>query len=80
MKIGILQPGLVPDVILEEVGDYDTQFHALLDGREVTTVASAAEFERMDRSLGTIRLLPEAANMHIFDRDSGRNVSLRAQG
>ena len=32
MKIGILQPGLVPDVILEEVGDYDTQFHALLDG------------------------------------------------
>ena len=30
--------------------------------------------------LDTIRLLPEAANMHIFDRDSGRNVSLRAQG
>ena len=32
MKIGILQPGLVPDEILEEVGDYDTQFHKLLDG------------------------------------------------
>ncbi|MDO6583937.1 type 1 glutamine amidotransferase [Salipiger sp. 1_MG-2023] len=32
MKIGILQPGLVPDVILEEVGDYDAQFRALLAG------------------------------------------------
>ncbi|MBR9891890.1 sn-glycerol-3-phosphate ABC transporter ATP-binding protein UgpC [bacterium] len=59
---------------------HEVYLHALLDGREVTTVASAAEFERMDRALDTIRLLPEAANMHIFDRDSGRNVSLRAQG
>ncbi|GGG62527.1 glutamine amidotransferase [Salipiger pallidus] len=32
MKIGILQPGLVPEEILNTVGDYDTQFHRLLGG------------------------------------------------
>ena len=59
---------------------HEVYLHARLDGREITSVASAADYDAMDRSMDTIRLLPEAANIHIFDRDSGHNVSLRAQG
>ncbi len=32
MKIGILQTGHVPDVVLDELGDYDAMFARLLDG------------------------------------------------
>lgn len=32
MKIGILQTGHAPDIVLDELGDYDTMFARLLDG------------------------------------------------
>ncbi|WP_306006580.1 type 1 glutamine amidotransferase [Aquicoccus porphyridii] len=33
MKIGILQTGHAPDMVLGELGDYDTMFQRLLDGQ-----------------------------------------------
>jgi GMP synthase (glutamine-hydrolysing) len=36
MKIGILQTGHVPDIVLEELGDYDAMFARLLDGHGFT--------------------------------------------
>ncbi|WP_306152381.1 type 1 glutamine amidotransferase [Roseovarius sp. MMSF_3281] len=36
MKIGILQTGHVPDIVLDELGDYDAMFARLLDGHGFT--------------------------------------------
>ena len=59
---------------------HEVYLHAQLDGQPITSVATAAEYDAMDRAADMIRLLPEPANIHIFDRASGANVSLRAQG
>lgn len=55
MKIGILQPGLVPDLLVEEVGDYPEQFARLLDGH-------GFEFETWKVVNGDFPSGPEAAD------------------
>ncbi|MEG6508942.1 type 1 glutamine amidotransferase [Methyloligella sp. 2.7D] len=42
MKIGILQTGRPPEELRDEHGDYDTLFHALLDGNDFTFESYAA--------------------------------------
>jgi oligogalacturonide transport system ATP-binding protein len=39
----------------------------------------AADYERLDRQGDRVRLAPDPAGIHIFDRDSGENVSLPEQ-
>ncbi len=36
MKIGILQTGHAPEALIDETGDYDEMFNALLDGNDFT--------------------------------------------
>lgn len=55
---------------------HEVYLHADLDGAPVTVVATAAEYEALGRATGPIRIAPEAEWIHVFDRDSGENISL----
>lgn len=55
MKIGILKTGHAPDIVLDELGDYDAMFARLLDGH-------GFEFDAYDVVDGQFPSGPEAAD------------------
>ncbi len=59
---------------------HEVYVHAMLDDTQITVVVTAAEYEALDTHDAFIHVLPDAEWVHIFDRDSGQNVSLRQQG
>ncbi|MBZ7926290.1 sn-glycerol-3-phosphate ABC transporter ATP-binding protein UgpC [Ensifer adhaerens] len=54
---------------------HEVYLHADLEGRKLVSVVGAAEFEALGRS-DVIRLRPDPAQLHVFDKADGRNVSL----
>ncbi|MFK0276406.1 ABC transporter ATP-binding protein [Ensifer sp. NPDC090286] len=54
---------------------HEVYLHADLEGRKFVSVVGAAEFEALGRS-DVIRLRPDPAQLHVFDKTDGRNVSL----
>ncbi len=68
--------GLTATLKNVEFMGHEVYLYANLDGTDVVCVASTAEFDAMDRSADRLTLQPDPAHMHIFDRESGANVSL----
>ncbi|PRY84692.1 ABC transporter ATP-binding protein [Donghicola tyrosinivorans] len=68
--------GLTATLKNVEFMGHEVYLYANLDGTDVVCVASTAEFDAMDRSADHLTLQPDPAHMHIFDRESGANVSL----
>ncbi len=69
--------GLAARITNVEFMGHEVYLHADLDGVAVTAVASAAEYDALDRSDDRICLSPDPDWLHIFDRESGLNLSLR---
>ncbi|SLN23515.1 sn-glycerol-3-phosphate import ATP-binding protein UgpC [Aquimixticola soesokkakensis] len=72
--------GLKATIRSVEFMGHEVYVHALLDGTQITVVVSAAEFEALGEGASVVHLRPDAEWVHIFDRESGQNVSLLAQG
>ena len=72
--------GLTARLRSAEFMGHEVYLHAMLEGKEITTVAGAAEYDALDRSDERIRLTPDLGHAHIFDRASGANVSLPLAG
>ncbi|WP_226622666.1 ABC transporter ATP-binding protein [Alloyangia pacifica] len=72
--------GLTARLRSAEFMGHEVYLHAMLEGKEITTVAGAAEYDSLDRSDERIRLTPDLGHAHIFDRASGANVSLPLAG
>ena len=72
----LAQTGLNAVLKNVEFMGHEVYLYAEIDGMPVTSVATTAEFDALGRSSGTIALTPDPDHLHIFDRDSGDNVSL----
>lgn len=68
-------PALAARLTNAEFMGHEVYLHAELEGRKLVSVVGAAEFEALGRS-DTIRLRPDPDNLHVFDKNDGRNVSL----
>jgi len=69
--------GLSARITSVEFMGHEVYLHADLAGREITAVVPTAAFEAMDRSQSQVILVPDADAIHVFDRDSGQNMSLK---
>ncbi|HEV7320835.1 MAG TPA: sn-glycerol-3-phosphate ABC transporter ATP-binding protein UgpC [Ensifer sp.] len=67
--------GLAARLTNAEFMGHEVYLHADLEGRKLVSVVGAAEFEALGRS-DVIRLRPDPAHLHLFDKTDGRNVSL----
>jgi oligogalacturonide transport system ATP-binding protein len=70
------QPALEARLTHAEFMGHEVYVHADLGGQSVVAVVPAAVFENAPRGGETIRLRPENEWMHLFDRETGSNVSL----
>ncbi|KKX33176.1 ABC transporter ATP-binding protein [Rhizobium sp. LC145] len=68
-------PALTARLSNAEFMGHEVYLHADLEGRKLVSVVSAGEFEALGGS-ELIRLRPDPAMLHIFDKSNGRNVSL----
>ncbi|TQS73567.1 sn-glycerol-3-phosphate ABC transporter ATP-binding protein UgpC [Rhodobacteraceae bacterium] len=55
---------------------HEVYLHAELDGHQITSVATAADYEAIGTDDDAIHLTPEPGQGHVFDRHNGTNVSL----
>lgn len=76
-----LRPGLPENALsgllkhVEFMG-HEVNLHVALSGADVVAVMPAVAFDAMSRTDDHVHLTPDEAEMHIFDKDSGTNVSL----
>ncbi|OUD08432.1 sugar ABC transporter ATP-binding protein [Marivivens niveibacter] len=73
------QTGLSARLKNVEFMGHEVYLYADLDGAEIVCVVTTAEYDAMDANADTIRVLPDPTRIHIFDQDSGTNVSLPDQ-
>ncbi|OCX65670.1 sugar ABC transporter ATP-binding protein [Thioclava sp. SK-1] len=80
LKLTSAPGGLSARLRSVEFMGHEVYLHAQLNGHDITTVAGSAEYDAMNRADDRITLSPDLGQAHIFDRDSGANVSLPLAG
>lgn len=68
--------GLTAQIRNIEFMGHEVYIYATLDGNDIVSVANTAEFEELAPEGDEIKLVPDLEWLHIFDRESGQNVSL----
>jgi oligogalacturonide transport system ATP-binding protein len=63
-------------IVNVEFMGHEVDMHVDLGGKRVISVLSAAEYDRIDRSQGSVRLRPDPEMAHLFDSETGENISL----
>jgi oligogalacturonide transport system ATP-binding protein len=70
-------PGTLEGKILHvEFLGHEVYLHVMVEGRNIIVVVPAADFDRTRIGNSSIRLSPHEDRLHLFDIESGRNVSL----
>jgi oligogalacturonide transport system ATP-binding protein len=68
--------GLTGTLAHVEFMGHDVNLHVDLGPARMVAVMPAADFDRLDRAGDRVTLTPDPTAMHIFDKDSGDNLSL----
>lgn len=74
--LALAETGLAARLTNAEFMGHEVYLHADLEGRKLVAVIGVAEYERLGQS-DRVHLRPAPEHIHIFNKDDGRNVSLR---